>query len=173
MGYFDIDYNGMIPRLLPVRLRQLVLIAWLRCLTIPVRYVYGIFSAIRVANVYLLTHNSQVYSMQVVLNDTFDNTLRRIYLTDPYRDYTLYVALLTEVGFTSYPAPKYLALESEYGTTGYDAPAYIYTDTEITALVYDFVVHVPAALVYDSVRLTATINKYRMPTKNNWIVVTF
>ncbi len=173
MGYFDVNFNGMIPRLLPLRLRGLILVAWLRCLTAPVRYVYGLFSANRSANVYLLTHNSQVFSIQTVLNDTFDYELRRIVLVDIYSDYTLYLAKDSEIGYTSYQAPAYLAQEAEYGATDYDAPVYLYTDEEIAAAVYDFIVRIPSSLVYDNARLTALVNRYRLPTKNNWIVVTF
>src|SRR6185437_15509245 len=82
MPLFDISYKALVNILLPPRLRNSKMVAWLNVLTIPVVYIYNLFTTNRNNDLYNLAHTSQVCFMQGVLNDTFDYALRRIYIID-------------------------------------------------------------------------------------------
>lgn len=169
MGFFDIAYGIVTSQNLPVRLRKAKHKAWLRALVEgSVGVLYLRFRANRAANLYDLGHNGQVCYMEALLNDAFDNTLRRIFISDtPFRE--------PWYEFTN-PERKitYLALDAEVdGSTPYPAPTYVYTEREIMESLAGFIVNVPAALVYDDARLKALVNKYRLPSITNWYVKTF
>ena len=156
---FDVDYDAGVWRNLPVRLRKSVMFAWLKCLVAPVKYVYSLCAVNRTANLYVLTHSSQVCRIEAVLNDTFDPIDREIYLSD--------VAILLPV-YTYRPAelkPVYLGTK----------PLYMQPET----LMYSaqFAVNVPvavqAAAGYSEVRLRALVNQYRLASKALYNVVYF
>ena len=173
MAFFGVDFTRVVRLVVPVRLRKAVLIGWLEALTAPVRYVQGLFDANRAANVYLLEHNSQVCRMEAVLNDAFDETDRRIFISDLYRDRALYVALISEVGGTAYTSPVSLGIGSEAGAY-FGCPTYLYTIGESVYSGYDFIVNVPSGLLsgIDLARLGALVERYKLPAKS-WTAVGF
>ena len=171
MGFFDIDYDSLVQQLLPVRLRQSVMIAWLKALVSPVKWLYNLFKAKRKSNLYLLAHDGQVCYLEAALNDAFDPITRGIYITDgPFKD-PLYLYLDTEV------KPVWLGLISEEGTTTYPDPEILFTDTETYALGICFIVHVPMLVAigagYDVIRLKALVDLYRLPGRYSYSVVTY
>src|SRR5690606_7343834 len=83
MTIFDVDFNVLVKQLLPVRLRQTIMNAWLKCLVTPVRQMYTTFMLNRKADRYRPAHNSPVCYREAALNATFDNLYRRIYISDP------------------------------------------------------------------------------------------
>ena len=171
MGIFDIDYNGLVVQLLPVRLRNNRLVAWLKCLISPVRWLFNRFSASRVNNLYVLAHNSQVCYLQAALNDVFDPVSRGILIVDgPFED-PLYLYLNPE------SKPLWLGLVSEEGTTTYPDPEVLFKNAETYALGICFIVKVPLAVTagsgYDAIRLRALIDFYRMPGRSNYSIVTY
>jgi hypothetical protein len=165
MAFFDVDFDNVAWANLPVRLRQPVQFAWLKALAAPVKYIYGLFMANRVNNLYYLAHNSQVCYMEAALNDTFDNTLRRIYITDAPSDNAIYAYLATE------NEPVWLGLASETGTTAYVDPLPLYTSIE-TIISIGFVVHVPVAAL-NTPYMRALVDNYRLPGRNVYSIVTF
>ena len=84
MSVFDVDFSstGLPKYLVPVRLRQSKMLAWLQALVSPVSYLYGLFGINRKNNLYDLSRNGQVCYLQAALNDVFDATYRRIFITD-------------------------------------------------------------------------------------------
>jgi len=162
--FFILDYDALVHTLLPVRLRQPLMTAWLRCLIHPVKWLYDRFMQQRMANLYTLSRNSQVVYLQAALNDTFDAALRRIYITDGVVADPLWVYLYPE----NLPLP--LALASELGTPAYPSPQWLYTPTEVASSSYSFIVWLPAGLVYDPVRLRALIDRYRLPSRSNYLI---
>ena len=171
MGIFDIDYTGLIVQLLPTRLRNNKLTAWLNCLVSPVAWLFNQFTANRTNNLYILAHDSQVCYLQAALNDVFDPVSRGILIVDgPFED-PLFLYLNTEI------KPLWLGLVSEEGATPYPDPQVLYTNGETYALGICFIVKVPAAVAagagYDVQRLKALVDYYRLPGRNNYSVTTY
>jgi hypothetical protein len=147
---FNVDFRRLFAILLPVLLRKPKMLALLQVYCWPLVQIYKGFLAYREKNLYTLSHNSQVYSMENVFNDRFDSLQRRIYITD---------------GFSKQRRYAYTRLE--------DKPIYLgeiplhnradYADTGI-----DFIVWVPVAVMIspqDKIELTALINKYKLASK--------
>ena len=166
MGFYDIDYNVVTWQNLPLRLRQVVQWAWLKVLVMPVKICYASFMIFRGARLYELAHNSQVCFIQAALNDLFDNTDRRITVTEPDYNDPLYVYRVDE------DKPVWLGLDSEAGSSSFDCPRYLYTDAETVSIVNVFIVNVPAGLVYDEAQMKALIGKYRL-VGTKYVVVVF
>ena len=167
MSYFEVDFPELIRLLLPVRLRKPIMMHWLRCLVTPVRELYYKFTQNRNANIYTLTHNGQVVFLQAVLNDVFDSVNRGIQVVDDVIFDPLYVFLPSELH------PLYLGRIGEPVTVAYPNPSWLYTRTEVNYSGYHFIVKVPVAVVWDSDRMNALIDKYRLPSRNRYSVVTY
>jgi hypothetical protein len=159
MALFDIDYNALVKLLIPKQLRNTKMVSWLTALINPVQYIYNAFMAQRYDNLYILNHSSQVIYLQAVLNDMFDNTLRRIQVTDPQYKDPLYIYTNSEI------KPVYLYTDSESN------PIYLYTDIETTAG-DDFIVDVPGVIAYDYIYMHALIERFRLPSKYKYSIIT-
>ncbi len=175
MSVFDVDFSsGGLPKYMtPVRLRQPKMMAWLQILVQPVNYLYGLFSGHRAANLYELAHSSQVCYLQAVLNDVFDPVSRGIFVSDgPYVDPSFIYKVIED-------RPLFIDLAGEVGTSVIPAPdpVPLYTVMETYLLGVQFVVNVPAGVAaspsYDVHRLRAMTDKYRLVSKNNYVVVTY
>jgi hypothetical protein len=164
--FYDIDFDALIRSLLPVRLRKAVMEHWLRCLVQPVKDVYQWFIANRNANLYTLSHNSQVVYLQAALNDMFDPATRGIYISEVPGTLPVYVYLPAE------HHPQWLAVAGETPVT-YSAPMWLYTSAETALSGYDFVVMVPMAVLWEPVRMRALIDKYRLPSRGSYTIVTY
>ncbi len=183
MSFYEIDYGMVVSRHTPVRLRKPRRLAWLRTLVSgivgvediasEIEGVYDKFMSLRADANYYLVHNSQVCYMEAVLNDTFDNTLRRIYITDgPFVD-PIYTYLTPEDHAVPLAADDAeIALPPDY-----DAPAWLYTDFETGVLGVQFIVYFPYAIwdddEFDIDRAKALIGKYRLPSKRNYQLVPY
>jgi hypothetical protein len=168
MGNYDIDYNKLVPQLMPVTERTGFNTGWLKALVSPVVYLYNQFIVYRKAVLYNLAHNSQVPYMEAVLNDTFDAVDRGIYISDPMFVDPVYVYRANEL------KPVWLGLVSEEGTTPYPDPVPLYMVSECYGLGgVQFQVNVPWALVYDTDRMKAVINAFRLASKSNYKIVTY
>jgi hypothetical protein len=167
MPLFDIDYDALIWQILPVRLRKAIAYSWLKCLAAPVIRLYNLFKVNRNTNLYALAHNSQVAYMEAALNDTFDPTGRGIYIADgPFED-PLFVYLVPE------SKPLWLGLSSEIGSTSYPDPEVLYTDGETSLLGIAFIVMVPVAVTFDTARMRALVDFYRLTGRNNYSIMTY
>lgn len=167
MGYYDIDYDVLVEQSIPTKLRNTLMKAWLKCLVQPVRWLYAKFQTNRTANLYDMAHNGQVCKLEAVLNDTFDPTLRRIYIGDgPWID-PVFIYLRTEL------KDEYLALPAELPVIDYDAPMYLYTVAETSVEYVQFIVYYPVALTFDVERMKALINKYRLAGKKYYTIESF
>jgi len=171
MSVFDIDYEVLVETDLPVRLRAPIRLAWLDILVSPVVYEYGLFTANRGNNLYILGHSSQVCYMEASLNDIFDPTGRTITIVDAAFYDAVYTYLDDEL------KPVFIDLDSEIGDSVIPNPdpVPLYTDGETYLLGVNFIVQVPSAVtafpVYDLARLKAIVDMYRLPGKNNYSVV--
>jgi len=175
MSVFDIDFSGAgLPKyMVPVRLRQPKMLAWLQILVQPVYYLYGLFGERRASHLCELAHNGQVCYLQAALNDVFDPVSRGIFISDgPYVD-PAFVYKVTE------DKPMFIDLVIEIGSSviPYPDPVPLYTTGETYLMGVQFIVNVPAmvaaSLAYDVHRLRAIVDKYRLVSKNNYTVVTY
>lgn len=152
MGIFDIDYNKLIVQLKPARLRKKRVKAFAKAMVSPVVVLYNDFLSFRSAVLYELNHNGQVCSMEGLLNDQFDDSLRRIYITDAPIILPLYLHRRAEA------KPAYLRRRSE------GIPKYVRRSTELTKG-GSFIVKVPVALTFDLNMMKALIDKYKLAGK--------
>lgn len=167
MSLFDVNYDILSYQLLPVRLRKVKTVAWIRCIIAPIKWLYNLFGVSRANNLYHLTHNSQVVFLSAALNDIFDPLGRGIYIEDGQYEDPLFVYITPET------RPLWLGLSSEIGSSFYPVPQVLYTDSETSLLGNAFVVKVPVTLAFDMQRMIALINKYRLASKNVYQIVTY
>ena len=167
MPLFDINYNNLVTQLLPVRLRNTKMVHWLQCLASPVVWLYSQFSGNRTANLYLLAHTSQVVFLQAVLNDTFDAISRGIYIVDGAYEDPLFIYLDPE------NISLWTGTITEEGSTTYNDPGWLYTTAETGLSGYSFIVKVPVTVSFDTSRMRALIDRYRLPGRNVYNIVTF
>ena len=161
MNIFNIDFRILIQLILPLRKRKPLRRAWLYALISQVVYLYNLFSTRRTERLYNLAHNTQVVYMQSLLNDRFDNTLRRIFISDTPN-------ISPKFTFTV-PEQKYLHLF----TAAENNNQTLFTNAEIAHAGNGFIVNIPASLHIDYALLTALIDAFRLPSKNNYSFQTF
>lgn len=156
-----IDWTRIHIMLLPMLLRQPRQVAWIRSLFKPLETLHTRFINYRRVTNYKLDHNAQVFSMENVLNDSFDVQLRRIYIVDGIYLDNVYFYNPEE----NFPVHFYNSTENE------DHPIF-YDESELQQLNVDFVVVLPLELQgnfsEDSpqmLRLKALIDFYRLPDK--------
>lgn len=154
---FNIDYDVLVQLLVRAKLRGANVLLVLKSLAAPVKRLYDQFSAFRTVNLYYLEHNSQVCKMEAVLNDRFDQALRRITILDGEDLEPLYVFQEPELH------PLYAFQESE------NQALYLYQQSQ-TDIGVDFIVKVPATVSFDVIELKALVNYYRLPSKHNYII---
>lgn len=112
------------------------------------------WKAFRAANLYKLAHNGQVCYLRAALNDSFDVSLRRIYIDGTGGD-----ALRTFIYTPAEEQPKYL------GTI------YIRQSLEFADTGADFLVYVPASIVAAQLfELRAVIDFYKVASKRYLII---
>lgn len=146
---FNVDFNKLILQLLPLMFRRPVWYAWMRSLVCPVKEKYTEFIAFRNDKLYQLQHNGQVFSMENVLNDRFDNGQRRIYITDGLTKDRVY--LYTRDENKAAFLPKFIHNRADYADSG-----------------VDFIVWVPNAIVVtteEMYEMRAKIDLYRADSK--------
>lgn len=130
---FLIDYNKLALLMLPTFLRKVKMFAWLQVLITPIKMLYADFMNRRNANLYNLAHNGQVCYLRKVLNDSFDPTLRRIYIGDGNR-YTRNYIYTNGEQQPKYLGTMYLRQAEDYADTGLDFRVIVPDDFDINAV---------------------------------------
>ncbi len=144
--YYNIYIDKLVLLMLPTFLRKKRLAYFIRILIFPIKEIYRRFQDKQKNDWYRLNHNSQVFSLRKVLNDYFDNELRRIQIIDCEKKDRLYI-------YTSFEnRPLYIGKK------------YIYTRGEHSGIV-DFIVVVPPNLEYDVYKMREIIDTYKLITK--------
>lgn len=157
---FNIDLNRFCASLLPIQKRKPKIIQWLLCLIYPITQIYNDFMRFRDATNYRIGHTSQVFSVEDVLNDSFDNESRRIYIIDG--DYTFPVFFYDR----SDDKPVRIYDRSD------DQPVLFYDRTD--KLDVDFKVILPIDMNLpdaETIRLRALIEQYTAPDKTYTIEI--
>lgn len=154
---FDFDIRNTVKRLLPPDLRKPKMIAWLVALLVYVEILKSYFLALQRKHRYDLAFSSQTLSLTQRLNNQFDSSLDRIYITTN--------ATFSDGVFVPYvnenQTSPYIGYIGETFT-----PVYIdYISAPITAANADFVVHVPTGIILDENEMRAVINMYKIASK--------
>lgn len=168
MNYNNIDFRALATKLSPPKLRQLRLIDWLVSLLKPLEEVNFLFKNFRKQAIYKVVHNGQVVYLEKVLNDRYDNSLRRIYITDAFEFDPTYIYPEDE------ELPVYIYPENE------DQPRYIYPESVFGESNVDFIVFVPLDLQPSNpttlnnflIQMRSLINFYKLASRRysiQWI----
>ncbi len=146
---FKIDYKRLVRLLLPTVLRNDVILAYLDSLVIPIKALHAEFSNNRSINLYKITHNGQVCYLRAVLNDTFDNELRRIKVAEGNIYPPNYIYTEGEKQ-NKYLGKIFIRPANEYGNFGVDFRVIIPDGFNLTANYY---------------QMKATIDFYKLASK--------
>ncbi len=167
MSQLNINFGKLIASLLITFRRRRVSFDYLYALYAPIKTLYNDFRKFKTDAVYRVTHNSQVFSIENVLNDKFDNQLRRIYITDSYAAEKNYIYRRSEA------KPKYIYKRLE------DKPKfYIHRRFYFSPDDTDFIIVLPAAIKpVDSTGLNIItnqiieqVNYYKLASKRFQII---
>lgn len=156
---YNINWNKLVSWLIPNELFFPKVLAWCKSIVSPVSTLHGNFLAFRKQKNYELNINSQVCKLEKLLNDKFDNTFRRIYITDGELSKKKYVFTTNEF----VPLPIYTLAENN--------PLFIYKEGEITTNTYHFIVNVPSGIRYSNNVMISVLNTFKLPSKKYDIVI--
>ena len=150
--WWNINFNRLAVLLLPTFLRSDTMKAWVYFQLEMIADIHYQWKQFRSANIYKLSHNSQKCYLRAALNDRFDNELRRIRIDDGNAFKRKYIYTDAE------EKPKFL------GTM------FLYDDSDYEDTGVDFIVVVPAGLLYNSYEMKALIDFYRLASKRYKII---
>lgn len=150
--WFNVNWNRLAVLLLPTFLRSEVTKAWISLLISPVNDIHYWWLQFRKQNIYNLAHNSQKCYLRAALNDRFDNELRRIRIDDGNSFKRQYIYTDAEQK-TKFLGIMFLYDDSDYADTG-----------------VDFIVVVPAGLLYSIYEMKSLIDFYRLASKRYKII---
>lgn len=150
---FNINWSRLVIGLLPIALRKKLIISFLNSCIEPLKTDYKAFLVFKKDSEYRVRHNSQVCSLQAVLNDKFDNALRRIKVQNiPPKQ-------LPWIYYVEDNKPLFIYEEAD------EKPVFIY-NREDYYNEFDFEVLVPVALMASENQIIAQINYYKLFSKS-------
>jgi hypothetical protein len=154
--------------MLPSFLRKSRQVAWLKALLKPIDTLNADLVQFAADTRYALNFTGQVISLERLLNDQFDTTLRRIYIGDG-NDTEVSIA---RTGSSNPPSPEQIAYRT--GASAYTGENFFVFSTSQTGSnqLYNFTINIPSALVYDTGKLNALMGKYKRAGKK-YKIVTF
>ncbi|MDC9722352.1 MAG: hypothetical protein PSN34_06215 [Urechidicola sp.] len=165
---YNINWRRLSIWLLPIALRTTKMVAWLQVLLQPLKESWQSFTLFRINIEYKVRHTSQVCYLQGALNDSFDNTLRRIVIKNGLFLAPVYIYTPLE------DKPVWLYPEAD------NKPVWLYSPEDLTNNDTDFIVCVPIELkpsntvalnAYIS-RMKSLLNYYKLASKTyriEWI----
>lgn len=145
--WYNLNINKLTELLTPTFLRKERFLVWLRVLHFPLIEIVDKFNFNRNENLYNLAQNGQVCYLRKVLNDRFDVSQRRIEVADGNRFKRQYIYTDGEQR-PRYLGVMYLRDDADYADTG-----------------VDFIVQVPADLLYNEYEMRALIDFYKLASK--------
>jgi hypothetical protein len=147
-NWFRIDYLRLVRLLLPVMLRKPRIVAFVEACISPVDSLYMRFLSYRYDNLYHLSITPQVYSLEKALNDRFDYTLRRIYISKGKHYPLTYLYTQDE------------NLDEYIGKEGEDNNMYIYAGSESGESSASFIINVPVPVPFHEAEMRAMVEMY-------------
>jgi hypothetical protein len=149
---YDIDLVKLAGDMLPAVLRKHRLYNYLRIALHNLISVQKMFYRYRLAVLYDLMITPQVVYLEVLLNDTYDYSQRRIHIVDGKEQPAVYLYVDAE------DKPVLLTTDNE----GDFIP--LYTDSEITGeLSDDFIIKIPIAIDFSATELRKLIDRKKLP----------
>lgn len=149
---YDWNMRKLIRRYLPVKLRWPENVAWGFALNKYLVQIMALFQGVKQSIAAEYAFNGLVHSLERLLNNTYDTTLRRIYISVPDQLPVLY--------FQDPEEPPVVYLQDEGVETGY----FFLDVEEINAAGqyrYEFLVNIPATLSIDPDGVFAILETYR------------
>lgn len=147
---YDINYNKLTGWVTPDPLRKTKLLRLLGLLISPIVSLYQTFLLYRSAKLYTLKITPQKCYLELLLNDRYDFTLRRIYIDDSSDKPPLYIYQHAEL------KPKFIYRRSE------NNPRYIYTTGESGDIKNDFIVFVPLDISFELAEMISLLKVYKL-----------
>jgi hypothetical protein len=151
---FKFNYIQTLTSLVPFRHRKPKFLSWLFVFIKPIDKLKSEFLQYREDKLFLLSHNSQVRSLEHLLNTTFNNGELGIFITPSSFLQEQYAYNRSENR-----DPRYLYNKAEAGSATYLRNAREYRP-EVTFLIW-----IPEALELDEARLIALVNRFRLAGK--------
>jgi len=152
---YIINYTKLVEQRIPEDFRKDKAIAFFKVFVSPFVLIYNSLLSFRTLLLYKLSITPQVVYLEKMLNDRYDDTERRIYITDG-KEYTpLFLYQKSEL------KPTFLFLKSETGFL----KTLLYLKNETGQFTFDFVVHVPSVVSFNSNELVALVNNYKLASK--------
>ena len=159
---FNVNFSKLAVLLTPIFWRKAIFMNFIYCFIEPIKVIHNEFKVFRKNSIYKIVHNGQVMILEKVLNDAFDNTLRRIYITDSLIKDPLYIY--------STPEQKPVYLGSEFL---YDFSVFNDIGTDFNVI---FPISLKPVTAFDLLnsenRIKALINYYKLASKRykiQWI----
>lgn len=151
--WYKVNYRKLAIENTPTFLRKEVLVAFIHILKSPIISIYNNWLKMRKAQLYKIEHTGQVCYLRKSLNDSFDVSLRRIYIGNGNQYKRQYIYTRAE-GKPKYLGKMYLRSRTDYADTG-----------------VDFIVFVPGSIVDTKIHeLNAHIDFYKEGVKRYKIV---
>lgn len=162
------DITRFVTYMLPSFLRKSRQVAWLKALLKPIDTLNADLVQFNADTRYALNFTGQVISLERLLNDKFDNSLRRIFIGDGNNT----EVILARTGSNALPATEQLAYRTGASAyTGEDFNVFVTSQGGSNQL-FDFQVNIPTALVYDAGKLKSYLTTYKRAGKK-YKIVTF
>lgn len=191
---YNIDWNGFLQALIPRWMRKIRLYTWLELLLHPIRTLQAISQGTIEQHIYEMQLTGQTIYLEKGLNDRFDPIDRLIYIVNSIDLTQFYLYNKVEVQppvyfynkwdlSVTYAVGEFAAYDGQIwvcilASTG-DAPIlgssywsvhsefkhYLINRNESGNL-FDFIVMVPIALVYDENEMRALVNTYKLAGKS-------
>ena len=152
---YNINYAKLIVQRIPQDLQFDEFIAWLNRFCDPFVFIYNMVVAYRTSTLYKLNITSQVFSLEKMLNDRYDNIDRRIFIDDGQIFAPTYEYLKAE-GRTAYMYTK---------AEGHTPAQYDLLKGEVTGFHYNFIVWVPVSITFNINEMKGLLDENKLAGK--------
>lgn len=159
MQIYRINWNRFVILNTPNELRKVKYVKYLISFFEAIKKLYSLFRLFRIQQLYEAEINGQTIQLERVLNDVYDPTERRIYITDG--------GVYTPPIFYDFDKNRPVIFAAEGATN----PIF-YSDINIEdAVAFNFFVHVPEDIFFQKDRMKATVTKYKNISRTFDIVI--
>lgn len=147
---FDVDFFKLVGWLIPRRLRVFKVVIIFKACVYPLLYLHNKLLVYRDAKLYEIMITSQVCYLERLLNDRFDYTARRIYISDAEWHLPLFLFQEDELK----PVPLFRDSEGKH------AP--LFTDGEAGAVLNDFIIMIPVSVTFSEPELRGLVDRFKL-----------
>lgn len=173
MSIFNINWFNVVENLTPSFWRETKtgleakIVPYLRSVVAPVQELSDDLNLFQIATVNFLNYMGQHMALENFLNDTYDNTQRRIFITENniingIQIIDLYLQSETD------PTPTSIFLQGESGTI----PFSLYLEGEVIGSTFNFTINIPVTITFDTTTVTRQVKNYSEASKT-FNIVTF